>query len=924
MNIETALAEAREVLQSAAAEVVRDPQTNSVRRLALHFSEALQAENMSRADAGAMVAALGRSALQDRIDRFREYHALSELGARRKTARTALEAATDEGFDAFRDLVEAQPTGAVFTAHPTFSMRPDGYAAFADALAGGDLNVSNDALQAPRGGIDLATEHAAAQEAILRAQDAVSALRGDALAIAAERFPDQWKALRPRIASIASWVGYDLDGRTDIHWSASIALRLREKASQLRRYALSLAGAPDLAARLSKAAAATEAEANAFSGDLLDPDTVVKAANLLTGANADRLVSLAPAVAELDALIAAEADAEKAKSLMLVRAEMETVGLGTALTHLRVNAAQVRSALSDELGVDDDPENFGRVALAKAADEARSTPEIPVNFGSLFLEQMTARRQFMLCKQIVKHIDADAPIRFLIAEIERPATIMGAIYLARRFGVANRVDISPLFETPEALERGGRFMEQLFDEPEYMLQVRERGRISIQLGYSDSGRFMGQVAAALSAERLQVLTARELKRRGVAGLPVLVFNTHGESMGRGAHPASFMERLNHTTTPWVMKKFEEAGAPFIRETSFQGGDGYLHFSTPETALSSMLHLAMNAWRQPRPETGDLYYADINYSWDVYRALKRWQEELFENEGYRVALSAFGPNLLYTTGSRKTKRQGGKVAGPRALRAIPNNAILQQLCIVANVCGGLGEAAGPEAERFQKHIAGSPRLRSAIDLAVRGRVLSSLNVLRAYASLFDPSFWLALAVWSKDEAAGEAGRALSRALSEQSGADVALGRLAAHLGDDLSRFDRLLAAANLGPTPGERRAGRVDLHLLHALRIALVMQGLMIVARTPPFSRRHDMSREDLFERAFALQFREIANLLTDVFPDRARDIAALGGLQEQGEEDAGPHGYKAVHAKIIAPLREVADLLDDITLAVSHAYGAFG
>ena len=34
----------------------------------------------------------------------------------------------------------------------------------------------------------------------------------------------------------ASWVGYDMDGRTDISWHTSIAFRLAEKAERLARY----------------------------------------------------------------------------------------------------------------------------------------------------------------------------------------------------------------------------------------------------------------------------------------------------------------------------------------------------------------------------------------------------------------------------------------------------------------------------------------------------------------------------------------------------------------------------------------------------------------------------------------------------------------------------------------------------------------
>lgn len=52
---------------------------------------------------------------------------------------------------------------------------------------------------------------------------------------------------------------------------------------------------------------------------------------------------------------------------------------------------------------------------------------------------------------------------------------MGALHLARQYGVDHALDISPLFETPEALETGGRFVERLLEEAAFRDYVRTRG-----------------------------------------------------------------------------------------------------------------------------------------------------------------------------------------------------------------------------------------------------------------------------------------------------------------------------------------------------------------------------------------------------------------------------------------------------------------
>src|SRR6185436_18023145 len=100
------------------------------------------------------------------------------------------------------------------------------------------------------------------------------------------------------------------------------------------------------------------------------------------------------------------------------------------------------------------------------------------------------------------------------------------------------------------------------------------------------------------------------------------------------------------------------------------------------------------------------------------------------------LGAFGPSLLDTTGSRPLARQAdgmvraGRIRHPRELRAIPNNAILQQLGWCANTLQGLGAAAARHPERFTDLRQSSRRFHRAMDLATHGLAHSDIDVLRA--------------------------------------------------------------------------------------------------------------------------------------------------------------------------------------------------
>jgi phosphoenolpyruvate carboxylase len=83
---------------------------------------------------------------------------------------------------------------------------------------------------------------------------------------AAARWPDQWRSLAPLPLRFATWVGYDMDGRTDIGWATSLRYRLIEKAERLGRYADALAeAAPEVADRLRAAAGYSKLHGRAAS-----------------------------------------------------------------------------------------------------------------------------------------------------------------------------------------------------------------------------------------------------------------------------------------------------------------------------------------------------------------------------------------------------------------------------------------------------------------------------------------------------------------------------------------------------------------------------------------------------------------------------------------------------------------------------------
>ena len=76
----------------------------------------------------------------------------------------------------------------------------------------------------------------------------------------------------------------------------------------------------------------------------------------------------------------------------------------------------------------------------------------------------------------------------------------------------------------------------------------------MQTGFSDAGRYLGQSAAVLSIENLQRKIAKKLYDHNLQNVKFLIFNTHGESIGRGGHPVSLSDRLNYISCDYTRKK----------------------------------------------------------------------------------------------------------------------------------------------------------------------------------------------------------------------------------------------------------------------------------------------------------------------------------------------------------------------------------
>lgn len=918
-------------LRSYAQRIDVDPQTNSVFWLAQDVFFDLSSGRASVDGLKTVLNQIEEDLFDERVDFLREQHGLPAAPAAESLKSKFSELAA-QGFDAFKSAIEKDFGGIVFTAHPTFANSPEVRHALANRAAGGAAKLSDlTTEQRLPGKITLEEEHSEAQAAITLAQKSLQSYLGMLLDIARTAFPDEWKTLVPSAPTLASWVTYDIDGRNDIAWWTSVGFRLQEKSEQLNRYAKSLSevqiDAPleaeksSIVELLRSGAVLCAEQAKSFFEDLNDPEKLVEAANLLTQENDARIVSLSGIRQRISDLIAQSGDAA-AKDLMILSSEMATLGLGTATIHLRINAAQLQSVLRRDLGLATEDHDIGQVALDTLARGIKEGSPIQINFSDLFLEQATAKRQLMLCAQISKHIDSDRPIRFLIAESENPATVLGALYLADLYGVSDKLDISPLFETPEALENGGRFIERLLQVEAFRDYVQSRNQLSIQLGFSDAGRFIGQVSADIAIERIQNQIVRALAKF-CPGTPLLIFNTHGESPGRGAWPGPFSKRLAHVLPHKTISNCEKLGIPLRHEVSFQGGDGYLHFNEQilsDTALFAFIDYSMFV---ERTDADDPFYTRSSLVWDFYRALRQWHESLFDDPSYGVLLSDFAGCFLIDAGSRPRRRSGGPT-GPRSLRAISHNATLQQLGVMANTACGIGSSLEKETDDLVELINKSPRFRSLIDLAVFCRMRTSVPSLRGYAAVYSPSFWVAS---SKRSDAGVTGARVTIArLLENAETQYAIMSCANKFSIDLGRFDRLIARLDDAPSVESRHEARLAIHTIHAIRQGAMMRAMEIAGSLPVISTRLGFNVADIQTMILNMQLEEAIERLKTLYPRAGVEIEAFSKLHEPRsvQSDISPRDYANLHEEWITPLEDLLGLLIQTSQAISHAHFAYG
>ncbi len=962
-------------LDSIRSGAEKDPFSNSITMLALDISRRLEKNKLNYSALEALIQRLAVGSFGLRADRLKSYMGTTEkkknVGAITKIIQSlAFKKKILLSFEEFNQKLEKEIFGIVLTAHPTFGMTYNMMIELAKLATSKKNNklLKDKELKAiikevfkteqrPEKSITLNFEHNLSMNALKFLQQSLRTFYRIILSVAKQLYPQKYYNIKPQVLRLHTWVGYDVDGRGDIFWNDSFAKRLEVKIEQLIIYndkinnILRDSKSKNLRQELTNIkdtltdSISHNSEAlKKFSqeGFVDNFNLIKKVSNFLHKNKSKLLTNTKPLISSLSNLIERIRKKEIIENdlllddLILLKIEITNFGLGLGRTHLRLNANQLNNAISKEVDLSGDPNDPSNKItylniISRMIDGVKP---VKINFGSIFEENMNARRYFMLTKQILKYIDENQSIRFLIAECDYPLTVMTALYFSKLFGVEEKIDISPLFETEKGIETGHDLIKTLLRNSNFKKYILVRNKLTVQTGFSDAGRYLGQSAAVLSIENLQRKIAKALYDQNMTEVKLLIFNTHGESIGRGGHPVSLCDRLKYVNCNYTKKKLADWNIDLIQEISFQGGDGYQHFMNHDLAFASISRIIEFCYSVPGIEDKDPFYESPDFGIEFVNTIKNFNTEIMDDPNYAALLNVFGSNLTHATGSRSVKRHVDTsiktlVYHPSQTRAIPQNSILQQLGMLANSLGGIGQYLRKDPKKFMKYYNHSERFRRIMDIVQHAFAYSDIEVLKAYIDCFDPGMWLSWSTRTADSERSENMKEVANLL-EKFDVHWRLQKVYRKLHQEYMDIRNWILGRKLRGRIAVGR-GRViekeirdELLLMHGIRVAIFHEIFMLSVRIPKFSDQAGTSRDEIIAKLIRFDIFDAVGTLRKIFPAGKIKTSNSGFSDKSNYVSEGNINYTKEEKNIFQKLEALYECAKRVSNGITHFIGSVG
>ncbi len=953
----------------------KDPFSNSITMLALDISRRLEKNKLNYSALEALIQRLAVGSFGLRADRLKSYIGKIDKKMnieiiKRIIKSLAFEEKKKITFNEFNQKISKEIFGIVLTAHPTFGMTYNMMLELAKLATSksNNKNLTDKELKAivkevfkteqrPEKKITLDFEHSLSMSALKFLQSSLTTFYEVILDVSKKLFPSDYHRISPQIFRLHTWVGYDVDGRGDIFWTDSFSKRLKVKIEQLDIYQQKinkimklkidkvceseLSGIKKLISdsiKINSEALKKFSEEN-FVDDL---NSIKQVSNFLHK-NKNRLITNTVFILEkissvINYLVKKDSNKNQntINEILIFKIQISNFGLGLGRTQLRLNANQLNNAISKEINLRGDPNDPSNKLtylniISKMIDNVKP---VKINFGSIYEENMNARRYFMLTKQILKYIDENQSIRFLIAECDYPLTVMTALYFSKLFGVESKIDISPLFETEKGIEIGDDVIRTLLKNSNFKKYILARKKLTVQTGFSDAGRYLGQSAAVLSIENLQRKIAKAMHDLNITNVKLLIFNTHGESIGRGGHPVSLIDRLKYVNCNYTRKRILDWGVDLIQEMSFQGGDGYQYFMNHDLAFASISRITEFCFENDSPVKSDALYDSVDFGIEFVNTIKNFNTEIMDDPNYAALLNVFGSNLTHSTGSRSVKRHIDSsiktlVYHPSQTRAIPQNSILQQLGMLANSLGGVGRFIRKDQKKFINMYNKSERFKRIMDMVQHAFAFSDIEVLKAYIDCFDPGMWLS---WSTRTADSERSKNMKEVANLLEKFDVhwRLNKVYRGLHQEYMEIRNWILGRKLRGRIAVGR-GRViekeirdELLLMHGIRVAIFHELFLLSVRIPKFSDQVGTSRDEVIAKLIRFDVFNAVDTLRRIFPVGKAKTSNIGFSDKSNYVSEGNINYTKEEKNIFQKLEALYECSRRVSNGINHFIGSVG
>jgi len=261
----------------------------------------------------------------------------------------------------------------------------------------------------------------------------------------------------------------------------------------------------------------------------------------------------------------------------------------------------------------------------------------------------------------------EACYRYIISFTTTAADILAVRALVRAAltdeELANfRLSVVPLFETRADLQRAPQVLDELLAVPGERERLEAAGReLEVMIGYSDSAKDAGLLAAHVALHQLQGQLARWARDQDIK---LTFFHGRGGSMGRGGGPLNRAIRgQGGGSVDGRFKVTEQGEVIFARYRSVNTGRRHLERTVNAVLATSTPHAEERAWRQEER------FADVANQMAV--ASERRFRELLDAEGfaeYFTLATPYDEIGQLAIGSRPAHRT--KARDLSSLRAIP--------------------------------------------------------------------------------------------------------------------------------------------------------------------------------------------------------------------------------------------------------------